>query len=193
MGKITDIVEKNEDTSLDSDSELAAIKLETQKLELEAKKLEVLEKQANLQDLQERLAERELRRETKRQRSVTNGATLKALAEADIASQKRCTHRKGGDGANAVIGGQGQDQQYAVLKHIFANGDMWVRCLRCGKTWKPPLRMQYNSDADYDTAVREYGEAIHFHTRNVTSKSVIFGFSDNGAHYRLVTANSNLR
>lgn len=172
---------------------LESAELELKKLELEAKRLEVLERKAHLEDLTEQLAERELRRETKRQRSLTNGATLKQLADGDHIAQSRCNHKKGGNGVNGVIGGQGDDSQYAVLKHIFANGDMWIRCLRCGKTWKPPVKSQYKNERDFLLAEVDYKTAVNFQTRNVTSGSVQFRFSDNGEYYRQVTANSNLR
>lgn len=173
--------------------DLKALKTEALKLEVEAKRLEVLEKKANLQDLEERLAERELKRETKRQRSLTNGATLRSLAQADTMVQSRCTHKKGGDGAAGVIGGKGQASQYAVLKHTFANGDMWVRCLRCGKTWKPPLREDYKDERAYLAAEAEYQAAINFQTLNVPSGACLFKFSDNGQYYREVTRHTNLR
>lgn len=170
-----------------------SIDQEIKNIELELKKLERREKEANLQDLEERLAERELKRETKRQRSITNGETLKQLARGDEAAQKRCNHKKGGNGANGVIGGQGDDSQYAVLKHIFANGDMWIRCLRCGKSWKPPINTFYKTTELYLKAVAEYEAAVNFQTRNTTSGSIQFRFSDNGDYYRQVTASSTLR
>ena len=176
-----------------SQEDLAAIELEIKRVDLETKKLEMLERQANLQDIKERLDERELKRETKRQRSLTNGATLSQLAHENEAAQKRCNHRKGGNGAAGVIAGQGDDSNYAVLKHTFANGDMWVRCLRCGKTWKPPVRDQYKTEEAYLAAVAQYEAAINFQTRNVPSGAVQFRFSDNGAYYRKVTASTNLR
>jgi len=174
-------------------TEVEALQVEILNLEKESKKLELLEKKANLQDLEERLAERELKRETKRQRSLTNGATIKSLQNADVIQQRRCTHRKGGDGATAVVGGQGQAGQYAVLKHTFANGDMWVRCLRCGKTWKPPIKDDYKSDSEYLAAEATYLAAVNFQTLNVPSTACQFRFSDNGAYYREVTRNSTLR
>jgi hypothetical protein len=30
--------------------------------------------------------------------------------------------------------------QYAVMKHQMINGDIWVRCLRCGRTWQSASR-----------------------------------------------------
>ena len=176
-----------------SKKEIEALELESKQLEVASKKLEILEKQANLQDLQERLAERELKRENKRQRSLTNGQTLKQLATNDLAAQKRCNHRKGGNGAQGVVGGQGDDSQYAVLKHTFANGDMWVRCLRCGKTWKPPIEEAFKTEAEFLAAVVVYETAKNFQTRNVASGSCQFRFSDGGKHYREVTQNSTLR
>lgn len=202
MTKLTDLagdsglaahVVKKEITPLKELTELEQITLENAKLEQQRLRLELQEKAANVQDLQERLAERELRRETKRQRSMTNGATIKALASNDAAAQKRCNHRKGGNGVHGVVGGQGDDSQYAVLKHTFANSDLWIRCLRCGKTWKPPVKELYKTEQDLLKAVVEYETAVNFQTRNVASGSVQFRFSDNGNYYREVTAHTNLR
>lgn len=190
-GQVAPEKPKKEETKVSK--EIESLDLEAKKLELQAKQLEILERQANLQDVQERLAERELKRENKRQRSLTNGQTLKQLAANDNAAQKRCNHRKGGNGAQGVVAGQGDDSQYAVLKHTFANGDMWVRCLRCGKTWKPPIKDDFKDEASFLKAVVEYETAVNFQTRNVPSGSVTFRFSDNGAYYREMTKNSTLR
>lgn len=166
---------------------------EIRQLELEAKRLEVLEKKANLEDIQERLQERQLKRENLRQKSLINGQSLKQTAEMDRQAQKRCNHHKGGDGAAGVIGGRGNDSQYAVLKHKFANGDTWVRCLRCGKTWKPPVKADCKTEAEYNAAMAEYRVALDFPTRNQPSAGVVFGFSDGGEFYREVTRSTNLR
>ena len=197
MTDINEIVAKapkSEQKALSSNKEeLESLELEAKKMQLESQRLQLLEQKANLQDLQERLDERELKRETKRQRSLINGATLKSLASNDLQVQARCTHRKGGEGAAGVIGGQGQASQYAVLKHTFANGDMWVRCLRCGKTWKPPIHRDYDKEEDYIKALTEYHTAVNFQTLNIPSKACLFKFSDNGEYYREVTRSSNLR
>lgn len=174
-------------------AKIDAAKAELLQLELESKRLEVLEKKANLEDLNERLAERQLKREAIKATSVTNGATLKALAEEDQKVQKRCNHRKGGNGASGIIGGQGDSLDYAVIKHTMLNSDMWVRCQRCGKTWKPPVRNMYASDELYLAAVADYETAKHFPTKNSPSSSYQFRFSDNGAYFREVTKNTTLR
>jgi len=197
MSKLNDIADGNnasqETKTSTPKSEVEALNLETAKLAHEAAQLAILEKRANLQDIEERLAERELAREQKRQKSISNGQILKQNAQADTAHQRKCNHRKGGNGAVGVVGGQGDDTQYAVLKHTFANGDMWVRCLRCGKTWKPPVKEIFASEELFLKAVAEYEAAVNFQTRNVASAGCQFRFSDNGQYYRQVTANTTLR
>lgn len=165
---------------------------ELKALELEAKRLEVLEKKANLEDLNERLAERQLRRDNIRQTSVTNGETLKANAAEKQKVQKRCNHRKGGNGAAGVVGGQGDSLDFAVIKHVMLNSDTWIRCQRCGKSWKPPVRNMFASDELYLAAVADYETAKNFPTKNSTSSSYQFRFSDNGAYFREVTKYTNL-
>lgn len=180
--------------------ELQHIMLESKRLELEAKKFEfesqqltLQSKKAELQDLQERLAERELKRENNRQKAVTNGQTLQQIAKNEVSNQKRCNHKKGGNGAAGVIGGKGDSTDFAVIKHTFAHGDTWVRCQRCGKTWKPPVKKDYTTDETYETALRVYEIALEFQTKNVTSSGVAFRFSDNGEYYREQTKHVSLR
>jgi hypothetical protein len=192
-----------------------AVKLQQEilELELQAKKLEILERTANLEDVQERIADRKVTRETRMQRSRTNGQTLRQIDNENAQMQKRCNHKKGGNGSAGVVGGKGDDNQYAVLKHTFANGDTWVRCLRCGKCWKPlpspvePLEEDFDSPQDYANATKEYTKllgvfnklnneyltALEFTTRNIASSSVLFRWSDNGEYYRKVTEQTNLR
>src|SRR5579859_3462648 len=119
---------------------VAQMEAELKLLEIQAAKLSLLEKEANLQDIKERLAERQMTRETKFMRAKTNGQTIGAQNAAAKQRQARCNHRKGGSGYRAIMDGQGDDSQYAVYMHMFCNGDIYVRCLRCGKDWRPPVR-----------------------------------------------------
>lgn len=176
-----------------SPQSVSELDMELKQLELQTAKLILLERTANLQDVQERLAEREMVRDTKRQRSYTNGQTLKQMAQADKAYQLRCNHRKGGNGVTGVIGGQGDDSQYAIIQHTNCNGDAWIRCLRCAKTWKPVLPSWYETKEGYDGAMAEYNAAKNFQTRNVPSSSYAYKFSDGGTYYREVTRDGNLR
>lgn len=174
-------------------NKLTAMEEELKSLELESKRLEVLEKKANLEDIQERLAERQLKREQIRQSSITNGTTIRALKEEDQKVQRRCNHRKGGNGASGVIGGQGDSLDYAVIKHTMLNSDMWIRCQRCGKTWKPPVKDHFSNIEEYVKTLTEYEQAKHFPTKNTPSSSYQFRFSDNGAYFREVTKDTTLR
>lgn len=205
---------KTDDKTEALNAELLAIKLESDKIELETKKL-LLEtakfdlenqqltlrtKRAEAQDIEERLAERELKRETNRQKALTNGQTLKQIESNEKAHQKKCNHRKGGNGAAGVVGGKGDSTDYAVIKHTFAHGDTWVRCQRCGKTWKPPVKSQYTNsetskfdDYGFESAMRIYENALEFQTKNITSAGVPFRFSDDGEHYREQTKSVSLR
>jgi hypothetical protein len=176
-------------------AQLEAMGAEIKALELEEKQLAVKFQKANLVDMEERLAERELKRESRRQDAQSKGAALSVKAKNEATQQSNCNHKKGGNGAQGVVGGQGDDSQYAVLKHTFANGDTWVRCLRCGKTWKPPVKSDFKGDqSGYDDAMKTYKEALNFQTRNVPSKGIVFSYGEGGVElYRENTKNANLR
>lgn len=201
-------------TSVKDDKQGMSVKdmdIEIKRLQLEAQKLELLE-------LQDRIDERKLKKENIKLRSLTNGQTLKQLAVADEAAQLRCNHRKGGNGQDGIVGGQGDDSQHSVIKHTFCSGDTWVRCTRCGKTWKPPIEENFyfddkgvncppNSDVHgnlvnergkfdqvrFIAAVAEYNAAVQFQTRNKPSSSYVFKYSDGGKFYRHITNSTTLR
>jgi len=172
--------------------------LSPEEFEKKRQRLELRRLEADTQDIEERLAEREMKRETKRQRSINNGQTLRQIEASTKAVQEHCNHKKGGSGAQGFIAGEGDDSQYSVLKHRMPMGDVWVRCLRCGKTWKPPVESKYTVKGKFDqdafnAAVREYESAVAFQTRNQTSGSIQFRASDGGKHFREVTKDVNLR
>jgi TolA-binding protein len=171
------------------------MELEIKKLELEEKQLTIKSQKATLVDMEERLAERELKREARRQDAQSKGAALTVKAKNEATQQSNCNHKKGGNGAQGVVGGQGDDSQYAVLKHTFANGDTWVRCLRCGKTWKPPVKSDFKNNAEgYTSAMDVYKLALQFQTRNIPSKGIVFSYGEGGVElYRENTKNANLR
>lgn len=179
-------------TAAEYDSEL-------KELELQAAKLGILEREANLQDVKERLAEREMLRDNKRQRSYINGQTLKQNNNSDKAKQRACTHKKGGKDIQSYVNGKGNDQYYAIVQHMFCNGDIWITCQRCHQTWMPPARSTF-TDAKgvfdkegYEAAQKHYEEVLEWPTDNSPSGSYVFKFSDNGEYYRELTKNSNLR
>jgi hypothetical protein len=180
--------------------ETAAIALENAKMDRELKLLELEEKRltveaakANLQDTRERLDERQLKRGVLASRSKTNGATISALAANAKKVQNRCNHKKGGNGIPGYVGGQGNDSNYAVMKHTMCWGDTWIRCMRCGKTWKPPVEKFFDSKEEYIKEFAEYQAALNYQTNNSGSSSYQFRYSDNGAFAREVMQPSTLR
>ena len=153
---------------------------DAQEIELELKKLEIMERKLNLRDLEERLAERELKREAKGSKAKSNA---RDIADADIQQARReagCNHRKGGEGYEGYLG-QGTDAaDHAIHRHRMPNGDIWIRCLRCAKTWKPPVLSLFTDKAGvidkpgYAQAMDEYRAGLMLPTRNKMSESVLY-------------------
>ena len=178
---------------------LDEMELEFKRLEIEAKKLELL-------DIRDRVDERQMKRDNKDQRTRSNGTVLDNNFTQRKAVQDHCNHKKGGNGLEGYVGGQGDDPQFSVLKHQFLNGDIWVRCLRCGKWWKPPVEESFYFDnrgrnvapSDgtfnkelFERAQQEYRAALSFPTRNSMSTSYVFQFSDGGKYFRQVTKDTD--
>ena len=186
--------------------ELQEMQLQVEREKLEMLKLEKLERQLNLEDLKQRLEERQIKKEQLKTDREAQGRTIAQQRATDAHRQKICTHRKGGNVSTrdlrALFTG-GSSQQRSVFKHIMINGDMWVRCSRCGKTWSPPVEENFYFDdrgrvvpkklgrfnqAAFDQAVREYQEACAFETNNTTSGSVQARFSKVDEDGRVVDA-----
>ena len=70
--------------------------------------------------------------------------------------------------------------------------DWWIRCLRCAKTWKPPVKKNFSNDATYQAAWEAYRVAVNFQTRNGASSGYVFQFSDGGEYFREVTESATL-
>ena len=145
-------------------------------LEIEEKHLELLDELAR----KEHLAEKDAQTIAD---AKVRGNCLAQMDRNLVKRQKCCTHRKGGIISNIKsqqsIGlalYQGNSNQYAVIKHQMINRDIWVRCLRCGKWWKPPCRSEFKLDRDYWKAMFEYESALEFPTMNTMSGSVQCNF-----------------
>lgn len=168
-----------------------AEKMRTIALEKETLLLELAKE--DLEDKREARNERANKLENKASNFKTRGEALSANNNKTAQDQRRCNHRKGGQGLQGVVGGRGDSTYYAVIKHTFCHNDTWVCCLRCGKTWKPPLERSFRSKDEYYVAVAEYKMALDFPTLNAPSSSSQFQFSDNGARMREVLEPSKLR
>jgi hypothetical protein len=162
-------------------------------LEIEEKTLSIERSRAEIEDYKERRDERTIKAENKSSNYKTRGEALKANENKTKQDQKRCNHRKGGQGLQGVVGGRGDSTYFAVIKHTFCHNDQWVCCLRCGKTWKPPLERSFKEKDLFYQALAEYRMALDFPTLNAPSSSSQFQFSDNGASMREVLEPSKLR
>jgi hypothetical protein len=170
--------------------ELAALQVSIAKAQLEDLELQKRERILSIKEKTGTIDKREnveLQRQMDRESSGRTFAQQKAT---DDARQKACTHKKGGvvSARNmSVLSTGGNSMQYAVIKHQMINGDMWVRCLRCGKTWLPPVKdnFYFNDKGKqvapkdgkfdavrFDAADLEYRRAVNFETNNSPSGSV---------------------
>lgn len=116
------------------------------------------------------------RKDIRLQELKIRGISLDQQQRVQAARESRCNHHKGGGGVMSVIQGTGTDRQFSVIKHQFANGDIWINCLRCGKKWKP--------------GHPEYEEALKFQTINMTSSSIQFTGPEFKNRHREATKNS---
>lgn len=178
-------------------AELAAklLELEIKKQALEAQALEIEERKYHIVDLKARLADREIVDKQAKEDREQQGRTFAQQDATDLYRYSICTHKKGGlvsPRDQRVLTTGGNAAQYAVMKHQMINGDIWVRCLRCGKTWCPPVEKNFFFDAKnrlvapkdgvfnqarFDRAVDEYKRAMMFETNNSMSTSVQCRFS----------------
>lgn len=175
--------------TLSVDDEIKQLQLANLRLEKEAKELELQERQYHIKDLKGRLADRDLAEMQEKQNREAQGRTFAQDEATDTYRWSVCTHRKGGivsaRDMRALTTG-GSEDQYAVIKHQMINGDIWVRCNRCGRTWSPPVESNFyfrggKSVAPVDgvfdkdkfrAAQEDYQRAVQFPTRNTMSGSV---------------------
>jgi hypothetical protein len=188
-----------------ADLEIKQLELEIKRAELAAKAAEledrtlaIAERKFNAENMQQLRDERSMKIQDKTQKSKQNGQTLRATLQGETAHQMNCTHRKGGNGIQGFMQGKGQKDDHCLMRHMLPNGDTWQRCLRCAKTWKPPVRVDFTvngtfDEAGYKLAGDVYKAALQLSTNSITSGGTQWRFSDDGEHFRTVTRSSTLR
>lgn len=164
------------------------------------------ERKYSLADLKSKVADRAIKEQQLKDDREAQGRTFQAQAQTDNNKQSICTHRKGGKvGPRDVraLSTGGNSSQYAIVRHTMITGDLWIRCLRCGKTWLPPIKENYFfekvtekdgvfkgirqlpssgpqagkfSPELFQAAVADYNRACQFETNNTGSGSVICSF-----------------
>ena len=147
-----------------NDPELSALDAERERIDLELKVLQ-------LEDLRDTV---ERRRAQKSQKKQSRDATEAALADSraqQLAREQECPHRKGGKDMEGLR--FGNSQNFSVIKHMLAHGEVFVLCQRCHKEWRRPDRALLKPEA-YAEAMREYRRALDLPTDNVPSGTRLF-------------------
>lgn len=204
---------------LERKSKELALRIQEETLEGLSTQREVAKWQ--LKDLKASNEDRSLKEIQRQEDRAAQGRVVKQQQAIDAFRFGICSHRKGGM-ANArdmhVLTQGGDDNKYAVIKHQMINGDIWIRCQRCGRTWNPPVEINFYFDAQgfsvapkdgtfdkirFDRAEYEYRQAISFLTNNSMSSSVQCRFTtldaasgkmvDAADKYRENVASSTLR
>jgi hypothetical protein len=153
--------------------------LTNEELDRRAAVIRARKEEADLQDITERLADRQNKRTTKSQEYFSRGRELQKTARDQEAVQNACQHKKGGRGN--IPGGflRGNDVNYSVIKHVLPTNQMYIRCTRCGKTWKPVSQLDFDmksadGKAAYEKAKADYQWAVDANTDNSMSTSITF-------------------
>jgi hypothetical protein len=153
----------SEKTNQQLQEELAAVDMEMKQLDLELKREQVATNRAK------RATQLELARSKRL-------STLQFLANRE-ANQKRCNHRKGGRGPDAVMRGIGDDAARCVVHHGLPDGSIMVLCQRCGKEWYPERK--WNTEGGVLAPIPMtpgWEEAVQWNTDNSPSGSSRFMF-----------------
>lgn len=135
--------------------------------------------EADLQDITERLADRQNKRDMKWNEFKTRGVTLRKSDHDVEMVQRHCAHKKGGRGN--IPGGflKGSDVNYSVIKHTLPTNQTIVLCTRCGKRWVPVNQRDFDMKSDegreaYAKSKATYQWALELNTDNIDSSSITF-------------------
>jgi hypothetical protein len=194
MSDVKSVEEKVQEFKKSKQDELADLDLQIKREELEQLRLTREERQYSIRKLKQDLADREVKDLQKSSDRETRGLAFRRDKTSNELRWKSCTHKKGGNVSERdmkVLHYGGNSEQYAVIRHMFPNGDIWTHCQRCGKTWKPPVKANFYFDdrgvvvpeklgkfdqERFDKVLKEYHEALQFPTKNTMSSSHVFSF-----------------
>ena len=146
--------------------------IEKNRAELEALQLAELREQAD---------ERRSKRNARVRQLRTVAMALKMTDDAQRNRQNRCAHRKGGKNLEQFF--DGNDSNYAVIKHTLSHGPVIICCQRCAKVWSAPAPLNPDATkeqrAAWDAEMKEYRAALALPTDNEPSGAVLFDYFPN--------------
>ena len=137
--------------------------------------------QLQLEETRERVAKMRRDKTMQLRRIMDKQIALQRIAVIEKQAQEICVHKKGGKGKENWF--NGNDSDYAVVKHILSHGPMIVVCQRCGRLWEPPPIELRNGTSEerkeYKRLYIEYRAATEFPTDNETSGARLFEITSN--------------
>lgn len=132
--------------------------------------------QLQLEETQERVDLSRATRKARIARTQQMQATIERSDAIRRAQQEACWHKKGGKGVSMLS--QGNDANFAVIKHQLCHGPIIVVCQRCTKVWEPPVKPARGASEKERTKYREdlteYNRALNLPTDNEQSGTQIF-------------------
>lgn len=155
--------------------------LTNEEIERRVAYIRALAEEAKLEDTKNNLDDRKNKIAMKVEKLKSNGRELAKTARDQEMVQRNCSHRKGG--RTDVPGGllQGDSSKHSLIKHTLPTNELWIRCTRCCKTWKPVFRQDYEKgpkgDAMFAEAKEAYKWAVTANTDNSPSSSITFKWS----------------
>lgn len=144
---------------------LPMVRVELDPIEREMKALQ-------LEELRMSVGQRRAMAEMRKQNSASQELQLRKSREDQCRIQRACNHRKGGKDRAGI--GNGQDSDYSVIKHTYANMDMCVMCQRCQMEWRPgTTEIRLHSGERNHTGI-SYATALAWPTDNEPSSATFF-------------------
>jgi hypothetical protein len=138
----------------------------------EAEQIELRYKQLQIEELEERIADRRDQKERMAAHRERQVADFKKGEAERLRRQAICRHRKGGKDNRFA---QGNAQNYSVNMNTYPTGRMVIFCTRCGKeVEKPDLKLRKTDPEKYKTMAAEWNEWSRYPTDNQPSGGKIF-------------------
>ena len=150
---------------------------------------EQLQRKLMLIDIESRASQAELTRHQTAQfkmkqaenkdKFLSRGRELENTKRSQKKHQDNCSHRKGGRGIEALQKGGTDASDHSLIKHLLPHNEWFVRCQRCGKTWRPPHAEDFDlktadGKAAFEQAKSEYKWAMEAPTNNIPSTGITF-------------------
>jgi hypothetical protein len=180
---MTDEVKK-EVKKIRSDKELRLIpstetdSLSGEELDRYLKLIEIDARVQNVELVRHQTDQFKMKAQERKDRFRSRGYELEKTKRDQAIHQSNCSHRKGGRGLEGLQRG-GNAADYAVIRHLLPWNEWYQRCQRCGKTWKPVHKVDFDMDTPegqkaYTEAQLEYKTALSWPTDNIPSTGITF-------------------